>query len=250
MSKRLVPEAINFIACAVLALLKRKKDAPSIRAFPNLVTSEIQMTVGAAPHHPVNLFTALNSDGEQTKSNLLAAALRLIPTFVSMYSTSEAFIELFTPVLSVLEHSRSAKLSPELKSLFDQTTDSLSRQLGFARDARTPLTLQDHKPIPIASYTPKFEDDFAPGKHYDPDVERNAASKLRSQYKKERKGAIRELRKDNKFLAGERAKEQAEKDAEYNSKMRKAHGSLNAERAEEKEMEREKRRQKRRTGGR
>lgn len=249
MSKRLVPEAVNFIACVILSLLKRKKDAPLVRAFPDLVVCDIQMTTGSDPHRPVNLFAALHgSDSEQTKSNLLAVALRLIPTFTTMYSASDAFVEVFSPILSVLEHSRSNKLSPELKSLFDQTSDGLSRQLGFAKDARQPLALQDHKPIPIASYTPKFEDDFAPGKHYDPDVERNATAKLRAQYKKERKGAIRELRKDNKFLAGERAREQAIKDAEYNSKMRKVAGSLNAERAEEKEMEREKRREKRRAG--
>lgn len=116
--------------------------------------------------------------------------------------------------------------------------DSLARLVKFARDARQPLTMQHHKPIPIASYAPKFEDDFAPGKHYDPDVERNSAAKVKALYKKERKGAIRELRKDNRFLAEERAKEQAQKDAAYNAKMRRVEGDINMERAEEKEMQR------------
>ena len=109
--------------------------------------------------------------------------------------------------------------------------------LGFARDSRQPLAMQAHKPIPIASYAPRFEEDFAPGHHYDPDAERNSSAKIKAMYKKERKGAIRELRKDNKFLAGEKAREQAEKDKAYNTKMRKVEGEINLERAEEKQMQ-------------
>ncbi|BEJ18214.1 hypothetical protein CspHIS471_0704910 [Cutaneotrichosporon sp. HIS471] len=244
-SKRLMPEAINFLASSIRALLKRKKDAPFVRAYPNLVSGEMFLSMGVPPHHPINLFS--RSEPEQTRSNLLAAALRLIQSFASLYSSLDAFVELFTPLSTVLSSSRT-KLHPDLKSLFSQTASQLENQLRLATTSRMPLTLQDHKPIPIASYAPKFEKDFAPDRHYDPDVERNAAAKLRAAYKKERKGAIRELRKDNRFLASEKSREQAAKDDEYNAKMRKAHGSLNAERAEEKEMEREKRRDKRRRG--
>lgn len=248
-SKRLVPEAINFIACVVSGLLQRRKGKALELAYPDLLCCEIQINSSSAHRHPVDLIAILaENDTEQNKADLLGAALRLIPVFATMYSSSTAFIELFKPVLTILENSRVAKLHQDLKMLFEQTTSTLSRRLGFAQDARTPLTLQNHKPIPIASYAPKFEDDFAPGKHYDPDVERNATSKLRAQYKKERKGAIRELRKDNRFLASERAREQEAKDAEYNARMRKVAGTLNSERAEEKEMEREKKREKRRRG--
>jgi nucleolar protein 14 len=82
----------------------------------------------------------------------------------------------------------------------------------------------------------------------DPDHERNEASKLLSQYKQERKGAIRELRKDARFLAGVEQKKQAEKDREYNMKMKRVMGSLESERAEEKAMEREKKRVEKRSG--
>jgi nucleolar protein 14 len=124
----------------------------------------------------------------------------------------------------------------------------LHRMLNLSATSRQPLTLQSHKPIPIASHAPRFEEGFVPGKHYDPDTERNASAKLKSMYKKERKGAIRELRKDNKFLAGEKAKTQAEKDQQYTAKMRRVEGEINMERAEEKAMQREKMRDKRRAG--
>jgi nucleolar protein 14 len=82
----------------------------------------------------------------------------------------------------------------------------------------------------------------------DPDHERNETAKLRNQYKQERKGAIRELRKDARFLAGVEQEKQREKDRSYSERMKRVFGSIEGERAEEKAMEREKAREKRRAG--
>lgn len=125
----------------------------------------------------------------------------------------------------------------------------LSRLLKFSQQARRPLALQEHKPIPIQTYVPKFDmnsSNFM--RNRDPDHERNEAAKLRNQYKNEKKGAIRELRKDARFLASVQQKEQKEKDQAYNERMRKVHGSIEGERAEQKKMEKEKLREKKRSG--
>lgn len=109
--------------------------------------------------------------------------------------------------------------------------------------------MQAHKPIPIPTYIPKFETTSSNYlRRQDPDHEKNQASKLRNQYKQERKGAIRELRKDARFLAGVEQKKQTEKDRAYNERMRRVFGSIEGERAEEKKMEREKAKDKRRAG--
>lgn len=125
--------------------------------------------------------------------------------------------------------------------------------LKFSRQARRPLTLQSHKPIPIPSFIPKFDASYAPGRRFDPDVERNEAAKLKALVKKEKKGAIRELRKDNRFIAGERAKIQREKDDAYKTKINRITAGLEQERSEEKRFERtkerEKMRDKKRAGG-
>lgn len=127
--------------------------------------------------------------------------------------------------------------------------ESLERLLRFAKQSRQPLRLQAHKPIPIATYIPKFE---SSNSNYfrarDPDFERNEAAKLKNQVKQERKGAIRELRKDTRFLASVEHQKQAEKDKAYKDSMKKAFTSLEGERAEQKAMEKEKARDKRRKG--
>ncbi|OCF35452.1 nucleolar protein 14 [Kwoniella heveanensis BCC8398] len=256
LSNRLVPEAVNFIASAILTLLPRKKGFEINSTYPDskAVGADlfVSPTATAVPSQPVNLPAALSLTGEddvgQTKADLLAVAFSLAQTFTTMYASSDAFVEMMSPVAKVLEGCRVSKLSQELKTLHAAAFTALTRSLRHAKSSRRPLTLQAHKPIPIASYAPKFEENFAPDRHYDPDVERNAAAKLKALYKKERKGAIRELRKDNKFLAGERDREQAEKDRAYNSKMKRVEGDIHTERAEEKAMQREKNREKRRAG--
>ena len=101
--------------------------------------------------------------------------------------------------------------------------------------------MQAHKPIPIPSYIPKFE---ATSSSYlraqDADHEAVQASKLRKQYKQERKGAIRELRTDAPLLAGVQQEKQKAKDKAYKDSMNRVFGSLESERAEQKRMDREK----------
>ena len=131
----------------------------------------------------------------------------------------------------------------------DATKDSCSRLLKFARQSRQPLTLQAHKPIPIATYIPKFESSSSSYlRKNDPDYERAQASKLRYQYKQERKGAIRELRKDARFLSAVKLKEQMDKDRSYSERMNKVFSSLESERAEQKKMDKEKVKEKKRAG--
>lgn len=62
---------------------------------------------------------------------------------------------------------------------------------------------------------------FVLGKDYDPDRERAEQRRLQRQLKKESRGAARELRKDNHFLALEKAKEKAAALEERREKNRK-----------------------------
>ena len=135
------------------------------------------------------------------------------------------------------------------KTKITSVSDTLTRLLKFSKQSRHPLRLQAHKPIPLATYIPKFEHSSSNYlRNRDPDHERNEAAKLRAQYKQERKGAIRELRKDARFLASVQQKKQIEKDREYNSRLKRVYGSIESERAEEKALERQKQKEKRRAG--
>ena len=123
-SKRLVPEATTFIATALACIPPRKKDAAPITAYPDLLATNVKLRLDTsqqlAPQEPVELGIALaGSDAEQTKADLLAVALRLTQAYSSMLVSSDAFVEIFSPIEQILDSVRTAKLSEGLRVSFE-----------------------------------------------------------------------------------------------------------------------------------
>ncbi|KAM0751542.1 Nop14-like protein [Meredithblackwellia eburnea MCA 4105] len=243
LSKRLVPEALNFLCNALLILAPSSvtpKNAPGSYPTPDLGQEHVKglklRTTDSL--EPLTLEFGASLDGslstKQQKVSLIATSLSLLLKFAEQYVSLDAFAELFRPVHDILNKLIVAKLPQSLRTRIENLQANLARMLKLNDSSRQPLALQSHKPIPIATYIPKFDEGFNPNRRFDPDSERAEASKLRSLYKKEKKGAIRELRKDNKFLAGEEQRIKKAEDVEYQKKISKIMGSLQDERAEEK----------------
>ncbi|KAI0677280.1 Nop14-like protein [Trametes maxima] len=261
LSKRFVPEATNFLVNTVLHLAPHSyQDVASVpgdfplQDFRTVQTLPLALEARKAKKLPVSkpdlgkLLSASILD-EQAKVDLLGVSLELLGRFADMYKGLEGFVELYAPVQEVLRSVRSDSLPEDLVTRLQTLQETVGRLLKFTLQGRHPLRLQAHKPIPIPTYVPKFEHTTSNYlRNRDPDHERNEAAKVRAQYKQERKGAIRELRKDARFLAAEQQKKQKEKDRAYNDRMKRVFGSLESERAEEKAMEREKSKDKRRAG--
>ncbi|KAI0268141.1 Nop14-like protein [Gloeopeniophorella convolvens] len=259
LSKRFVPEAINVLISVILSLSPQRSDLAESNQSPlaSLRHNAERLCVidkGRAKKLSVNPPDLASSLGEEPGSvqahvDLLGLSIDLLERFSESCKVLDGFIELYGPVLQVLESIETNNLCPALQDRISRTIDSARRLLKFSRQARRPLRLQTHKPIPIPSYIPKFGSTSSSYlRAQDPDHERNEAAKLRKQYKEERKGAIRELRKDARFLAGVEQEKQREKDRTYNERMKKVFGGIEHERAEEKAIEREKAREKRRAG--
>ncbi|KAF9462063.1 nucleolar protein 14 [Collybia nuda] len=261
LSKRFVPEAVNFLVNTVLHLAPHGyKDVASLPGsfpspdFQSDLCKPLSLKLkkrGTTIAQKADLAALLSSDQptEQAKTDALGLTLELIGKYAEMYKGVDGFIELYEPILDILQNVHKKHLIDAHQIRIDALCDTVGRFIKFSRQARRPLLLQAHKPIPIPSYIPKFETTTSNYlRHQDPDHERNEASKLRNQYKQERKGAIRELRKDARFLAGVEQAKQKDKDRAYNDRMKRVFGSLEGERAEEKAMEREKAKDKKRSG--
>ncbi|OSS50737.1 hypothetical protein B5807_04084 [Epicoccum nigrum] len=155
--------------------------------------------------------TALCLRSSHATPPLLALHARNILTAADLWSASPAFPEIFTPLLPPLRASHQTR----------STAQHLLARLNLARLARRPQTLHHHRPLPIPSRIPKFEENFDPTKHYDADRDRADAAKLAKEYRRERKGALRELRKDASFVAREQLRDKKEKDAAYERKYKR-----------------------------
>ncbi|KAI6135128.1 Nop14-like protein [Pisolithus thermaeus] len=259
-SKRFVPEAVNFVVNAVRFLAPNpysSSDAlPGSFPSPDL-HSDLRAALTVNPKVARNLvfrkpdlWQLLSCDvTEQSKLDALGLAVDLLDRFAELYKPLDGFIELYDPIYSIISSLECERLSKDVQFSLMSVRDKVGRLLKFARQSRRPLLLQAHKPIPIPTYIPKFEQKSSSYlRRQDPDHERNEVSKLRYQLKQEKKGAIRELRKDARFIAAVEQKKQVEKDQAYSERMKKVFGSLEGERAEQKAMQRQKMRDKRRAG--
>lgn len=180
-------------------------------------------------------YTILCLESTHATPTLLTAHGKNVATAAELWSASPAFIEIFAPLIDPL------KAASQTSALA-----TLHARLSLARSLRRPQLLHYHRALPIKSSVPKFEESFDPNKHYDPDKERSEATRLQKEYKRERKGALRELRKDASFIARESLREKKEKDKAYEQKYKRLVAEIQGEEGKEKnDYEREKKGRKR-----
>ena len=106
--------------------------------------------------------------------------------------------------------------------------------------SREPLRMQRAPVVAIKQFNPAFDDDFAPTISMDPDRERAEVQKLRRQTKKEKKGAMRELRKDGAFLAARRDEERRKTSDYLEARGKRSMSIMQDQEANWKSMKREK----------
>ncbi|BDD57892.1 hypothetical protein MAP00_003216 [Monascus purpureus] len=256
-SKRFMPESINYILNAICNLCPEEmKKTPGF--FPSRKPQE---PLRLAPSSKLVTYRKLRfwdiietgdcksqqtREKEQLKVSLIATFVDLLDSASDIWSDNSAFLEIFEPGQHVLQHvsesSSKNKLPTPLQDKIQACLDKLGRHLSQARLARRPLLLHNHRPLAIKSSIPKFEENFNPDKHYDPNRERAELNKLKAEYKRERKGAMRELRKDANFIAREKLREKRERDAEYEKKYKRLIAEIqNQEGREANAYEKEKR---------
>ncbi|KUI53972.1 putative nucleolar complex protein 14 [Cytospora mali] len=237
LAKRYVPEVMNFSLNTICALAP-EKSKERLGLFPiHEPTSAIRMR--GAKKVSIRKLECDDCRVEKDESStalkvaILSTNISLLMAASETWAGKPAFYETFEPALRVLKHltskSNRTHLPDALIQEAERVSTHLSRALKVATLSRRPLELHHHRPLGIKSYIPKFEDSFDPEKHYDPDRERADLAKLRAEHKKERKGAMRELRKDANFLARERLRVKKEKDEAYEKKYKRLVAEIQGE---------------------
>ncbi|KAJ4396987.1 nucleolar complex protein 14 [Gnomoniopsis smithogilvyi] len=245
LAKRYVPEVMNFTLntlCALAPVQPRQQ----LGFFPVHEPSSTIRTQDAQKVTVRKLRSAdcravkeqdSSADAKGLKIALLNANIALLTAASETWTGKASFKETFEPGVSVLKHLVSKNSRPHLPEAVvreaERSSTHLTRAIQVATLSRRPLELHHHKPLAIKTYIPKFEDDFDPDKHYDPDRERAEMAKLKAEHKKERKGAMRELRKDANFMAREKLRLKKEKDAAYEKKYKRLVSEIQGEEGHE-----------------
>ena len=254
LAKRYVPEVINYLVSAVAILapvaLPEKSEAgqPLNVSIRQPGTSLRISKLGKVKPSKLSFkdFRPSTISGQAQHSvNLLHTFVQIIGQAAQLWSSKSSFPEIIDPLRHALTHlttsSCTTHLPPQLNTLTASTLTAITTLHQTSLVSRRPLLLHNHRPLAIKLAIPSFIENFNPDRHYDPDRERAELAKLRSEHKKERKGAMRELRKDANFIAREQLREKKEKDAAYESKFKRLVAEIQGEEGREaKEYEKEK----------
>ncbi|KAF4594777.1 rRNA maturation protein [Ophiocordyceps camponoti-floridani] len=243
LSKRYVPEVMNF-CLNTLCALSPVGPAEQLGNFPQHEPppgTRIQDAKAiAARRLRLGDCVAGRVEGDQAASLKVAifdTCVRVVEGAAELWSGKSAFLETFEQAVKVIRHSRSevcrTHLPAELLDRADKVEAKAARMLRLAQLSRRPLELHHHRPLAIKTFVPKFEETFDPSKHYDPDRERAELAKLRAEHKKERKGLMRELRRDANFMAREKLRVKKAKDEAYEKKYKRLIAEIQGEEGRE-----------------
>ncbi|RSM02225.1 hypothetical protein CEP52_008096 [Fusarium oligoseptatum] len=243
LSKRYVPEVINFSlntlsALAPVAASKQLGNFP-LHSVPAGIRAE---GAGKMAVRRLNFSDCVDEEtgGKEAASRkvaILDTTAQLLEAAADTWTGKSAFLETFGQVAAVLKHLNSKGCRSRLPSALTERVEKLQakfeRMLKVAQLSRRNLELHHHRPLAIKTYVPKFEETFDPDKHYDPDRERAELAKLKAEHKKERKGAMRELRKDANFMAREKLRIKKAKDEAYEKKYKRLVAEIQSEEGRE-----------------
>ncbi|EMT65396.1 Putative nucleolar complex protein 14 [Fusarium odoratissimum] len=243
LAKRYVPEVINFSLNTLLALAP-VATSKKVGNFPLHNALEGVRTEAAAESElrRLNFSDCIEQEAKKTetiarKIAILDTTAQVIEAAADTWTGKSAFLETFGQAASVLKHLGSKTCRSQLPTALNERIEKLQvkfdRMLKVAQLSRRNVELHHHRPLAIKTYVPKFEETFDPDKHYDPDRERAELAKLKKEHKKERKGALRELRKDANFMAREKLRIKKAKDEAYEKKYKRLVAEIQSEEGRE-----------------
>lgn len=127
-SKKIIPEALNFLGISILSLAPASLDLDPVpgsfplgqilKALSTQLQSKVAKDMDINKPDLVELLQAssmIGEDAEQAKLDLLGLALDLIGRFAEYYEESAAFIELFQPFFEIVFSLSTAKVPASLK---------------------------------------------------------------------------------------------------------------------------------------
>ncbi|KAK2601712.1 nucleolar complex protein 14 [Conoideocrella luteorostrata] len=239
LSMRFVPEVPSFCLNTLCAL---SPSAP-IKKLGNFPQHDPPATVrtqkaAAATIRKLTFADCVAADSSVSANvSTLSTTLDVLDAAADLWTGEKAFLETFEQAVNVLKHltskSNQSQLPIQLVEKAEKLITKLGRMTSLAQISRRPLELHHHRPLAIKTYIPKFEETFDPDKHYDPDRERAELAKLKREHKKERKGAMRELRKDANFMARENLRIKKAKDEAYEKKYKRLVAEIQSEEGRE-----------------
>ncbi|NXL87807.1 NOP14 protein, partial [Alectura lathami] len=251
LSKRFVPELINFLL-GVLHISLPKQQAqgytvvhPFTPVGKNsellLVSDKKDLESWQKQNLPLSIVARLKETGRTEMNHIrlscLALCFDLIKRCAVLYESLPSFHEIMHPVKILLTQHVPVNEYPEQ---MQEWYHSALKELENKEKHYTPLICEKEKPVPLKQYTPKIVKVLEFGRKQGGSKKEQERRRLIHKHKREFKGAVREIRKDNQFLARMQLSEIMERDSARKRKVKELLGSLATQEGEWKAMKRKK----------
>lgn len=177
------------------------------------------------------------TEANHTRLSCLAVCLALVKRCVLLYGALPAFHDIVRPLKALLaQHLADCSRPLEIQELTRGVLTDMEKQPTRCR----PLVCEKSKPVPLKLFTPRLVRVLEFGRKQGSSREEQERRRLIHKHKREFKGAVREIRRDNQFLARMQLAEIRERDAERKRKVKQLFNSLATQEGEWKALKRKK----------
>lgn len=231
-SKKFCPEAISFLQSLLVTSLEGEVGNQINDQFMELKTLKpwLHISEQVQEVNRMNIIEVMSMDpdspffsSDNFKTGVLLSVVECLRGFVIIHEELRSFPEIFMPISSLLQQIlEKSDLPALLGELLHEVIGFIKKRSAEHYASREPVQMRKQKPEPIKQLNPKFEENYIKGLDYDPDRERAQLKKLKKHLKSERKGAVRELRKDNYYLTAAKEKDRIKHEQERTEKYGKA----------------------------
>ncbi|CAI8594698.1 unnamed protein product [Vicia faba] len=221
-SQKFCPEAIIFIQTLLLATTESKHISCEDSQLYHLMELKdlkplVCINESVDKINALNFFKLIDMPEDSPffttddfRVSVLVTVVETLQGYINAYKDLSSFPEIFLPILKLLLEMAEQKNMPNaLRDKVKDVAELIKLKADEHHATRRPLQMRKQKPVPIRLLNPKFEENYIKGVDYDYDHQRAVLKKLNRQVKRERKGAARELRKDNYFLLDVKEKERS-----------------------------------------
>ncbi|XP_022362070.1 nucleolar protein 14 [Enhydra lutris kenyoni] len=251
LSRRFIPELVNFLLGILYIASPNKRGRSYTLVHPFrasgknselLVVSDEEDKAtwqrrGLSLHWACGLKAQNKTEANHTRLSCLAVCLALVKGCAQFYSSLPSFYAIVRPLRALLmEHLAGRGHPPELQELCQSALANLEEPEPRCR----PLVCAKSKPEPLKLFTPRLVKVLEFGRKQGSSKEEQERRRLIHKHKREFKGAVREIRRDNQFLARMQLSETLERDAERKRKVKQLFNSLATQEGEWKALKRKK----------
>ncbi|XP_011161923.2 nucleolar protein 14 homolog [Solenopsis invicta] len=246
LSKRFAPSVINFLR-GIIYMATPANLTQKITIIPPfkivckaLVINKMEIDLDKIDPNSAHMLASdlINEElDDEFRIRALLTTVNLLIEFKNHLQELEAIYPIFEPILQLLKINEFKQYSVNIRN----HVKGLCKELEFLRKKKLEyIVLKKKKPKPLKTYEPKIMTVYDDKRYKSASKEKIEKEKLLHKYKREFKGAIREIRRDRDFLAKVQIGQQIKSDAERKHKVKEIFGEAAIQQSEFKKMKKRK----------